>query len=66
MPKMRSHSSTKKRIRVTGSGKFRRGQAGIRHLAPATTSKQSRHLRKSALVAVSDQRHLRQQLAALK
>ena len=44
MPKMRSHSSTKKRIRVTGSGKFRRGQAGIRHLAPATTSKQSRHL----------------------
>ena len=66
MPKMRSHSSTKKRIRVTGSGKFRRGQAGIRHLAPATTSKQSRHLRKFALVSTSDLRRIRQKIANIK
>jgi large subunit ribosomal protein L35 len=66
MPKMRSHSSTKKRIRVTGSGKFRRGQAGIRHLAPATTSKQSRHLRKASLVATCDARRIRQQLDNIK
>ena len=34
MPKMRSHSGTKKRLTITASGKVRRGQAGNRHLAP--------------------------------
>lgn len=34
MPKMRSHSGTKKRLTVTATGKVRRGQAGNRHLAP--------------------------------
>ena len=28
MPKMRSHSGTKKRLTVTATGKVRRGQAG--------------------------------------
>ena len=32
MPKMRSHSGTKKRLTITASGKVRRGQAGNRHL----------------------------------
>lgn len=66
MPKMRTHCSSKKRFKITGSGEVRRGQPGIRHLAPATTSKQSRHLRKFALVSTADKRHLRQQLANLK
>ena len=30
MPKMRSHSGTKKRLTITASGKVRRGQAGNR------------------------------------
>ena len=66
MPKMRTHCSTKKRCKITGSGQVRRGQAGTRHLAPATTSKQSRQLRKFALVSTPDKRHIRQQLANLK
>ena len=66
MPKMRSHSSSKKRFKITGSGHVRRGQAGIRHLAPATTSKQSRHLRKASLVATCDARRIRQQLDNIK
>ena len=66
MPKMRTHCSTKKRFKITGSGQVRRGQAGTRHLAPATTSKQSRQLRKFALVTTPDKRHIRQQLANLK
>lgn len=66
MPKMRTHCSSKKRFKVTGSGKIRRGQAGIRHLAPATSSKQSRHLRKFATVATCDARHNRQQLDQLR
>lgn len=32
MPKMKTHSGAKKRFKVTGSGKFMRGQAGRGHL----------------------------------
>ena len=32
MPKMKSHSGAKKRIRVTGSGKYMRRQSGRGHL----------------------------------
>lgn len=32
MPKMKTHSGAKKRIRVTGSGKYMRRQAGRGHL----------------------------------
>ncbi|HLT96025.1 MAG TPA: bL35 family ribosomal protein [Acidimicrobiia bacterium] len=32
MPKMKTHSGAKKRIKVTGSGKYRRRQAGRGHL----------------------------------
>ena len=31
MPKMKSHSGTSKRVKVTGSGKIVRQQAGKRH-----------------------------------
>lgn len=66
MPKMRSHSGTKKRLKVTGSGEFKRQQAGTRHLAPGKTQKQTRQLRKSSLVSTSDKRRLRKQLSILK
>lgn len=32
MPKMKTHSGAKKRIKVTGSGKYMRGQSGRGHL----------------------------------
>jgi large subunit ribosomal protein L35 len=63
MPKMRSHSGTKKRLTITGTGKVKRGQAGNRHLAPGKTQKQTRQTRKSALVSTSDARRLRQILS---
>ena len=63
MPKMRSHSGTKKRLTITASGKVRRGQAGTSHLAPGKTQKQTRQTRKSALVSTSDARRLRQILS---
>ena len=58
MPKMRSHSGTKKRLTITASGKVRRGQAGNRHLAPGKTQKQTRQTRKFALVSSSDKRQI--------
>lgn len=32
MPKMKTHSGAKKRIKITGSGKMMRGQSGRGHL----------------------------------
>ena len=63
MPKMRSHSGTKKRLKITASGKVLRGQPGTSHLAPGKTQKQTRQTRKSALVSTSDSRRLRQILS---
>lgn len=66
MPKMRSHSGTKKRLKATGTGEFKRGRAGNRHLAPGKTKKQKRHIRKFSLVSTSDQRRIKQQLSLIK
>lgn len=66
MPKMKSHSGTKKRFKITATGKILRGQPGTSHLAPGKTQKRVRHLRKAAGVCTSDQRHIRQQIANIK
>ena len=66
MPKMKTHAGTKKRFKVTGSGKFKRSRAGNQHLAPGKTQKQTRHLRKEAAVCTSDLRRIRQQVANIK
>lgn len=54
MPKMKSHRGLAKRVKVTGSGKLKRGRAFTSHLAPRKTTKQKRHLRKMALISPSD------------
>jgi large subunit ribosomal protein L35 len=51
MPKMKSHSGMKKRVRITGTGKVRREQTGVRHLAEAKTSKRKRRLSGTVEVA---------------
>ncbi len=66
MPKMRTHAGTKKRFKVTASGKIKRSTAGNQHLAPGKTTKQVRHKRKSSLVTRVDARRIRQQLDQLK
>lgn len=54
MPKMKSNSGAKKRIRVTGSGAIRRGKAGQRHLMRGKSAKRLRNLRKSGLIDDTD------------
>lgn len=63
MPKMRSHSGTKKRLKRTATGQFKRGQAGTSHLAPGKTQKRTRHLRKPSTLAQSDVKRLKQVLS---
>jgi large subunit ribosomal protein L35 len=45
MPKMKTHKGSKKRFRVSASGKLKRKQAGKRHLESGKTGKRKRHLR---------------------
>lgn len=59
MPKNKTHSGTKKRIRVTGSGKLMREQAGARHLLEHKSSRKTRRLATDQVVAKSDTKRLR-------
>ncbi|MFZ4633091.1 MAG: 50S ribosomal protein L35 [Saprospiraceae bacterium] len=54
MPKMKTHSSAKKRFKVTGSGKIKHASATMRHMMRKKTTKQKRHLRGGAIVNVAD------------
>ncbi|ATO31086.1 50S ribosomal protein L35 [Mycoplasmopsis bovirhinis] len=54
MPKMKTKSALKKRIKVTGTGKVLREQAYRSHLAQNKSTKQKRHARKSVLMSKSD------------
>ena len=60
MPKMKTHSSSKKRFRISGTGKVMRSRPGTSHLAPGKTQKRVRHLRKSSLVSHSDMKRISQ------
>ncbi|MCP4336731.1 MAG: 50S ribosomal protein L35 [Mycoplasma sp.] len=54
MPKQKTKSALTKRVKVTGSGKVKRGQAFRSHLAQNKTTKQKRQSRKSDLMSKSD------------
>ncbi len=63
MPKMKTHRATKKRFKVTATGKVIRRRPGTSHLAPGKTQKRVRHLRKAAVVSPSDLKRIKQQIA---
>jgi len=44
MPKMKPHSGSKKRFRITGTGKIMRRQAGRNHLLEHKSSRRTRRL----------------------
>ena len=54
MPKNKTHSGTKKRFRVTGSGKVMREQAGHVHKFHEKTPQKARALSKDVLVSKAD------------
>ena len=55
MPKLKTHSSAKKRFKVTGSGKIKRWQAGKRHLLTKKEKSRKLGLRHGSLVCPADQ-----------
>jgi len=63
MPKMKTHSSAKKRFKVTGSGKIKRFQANSSHLMRKKSKKQKLRLRGATTVSEADYKRVKQLLA---
>jgi large subunit ribosomal protein L35 len=51
MPKMKTHKGTKKRFRLTATGKVKHRRAGTSHLATRKTHKQKRQLRGTSVLS---------------
>jgi large subunit ribosomal protein L35 len=62
MPKMKTHSATKKRFRLTGTGKLVRRHAFKSHLLEHKTAKRKRGFRKVYDVARADTKEIRRLL----
>ena len=62
MPKNKTHSGAKKRIRVTGSGKLMREKANARHLLEHKSSNRKRRLGSDTTVAKSDTKRMKKLL----
>lgn len=54
MPKMKTHSSAKKRFKVTASGKVKRKHAYKSHILTKKATKQKRNLTHATLVHETD------------
>lgn len=50
MPKLKSHSGSKKRFKITARGKVRHKRAGARHLLQGMSASRSRGLRRPDIV----------------
>ncbi|HPK09376.1 MAG TPA: 50S ribosomal protein L35 [Saprospiraceae bacterium] len=63
MPKMKTHSSAKKRFKLTGSGKVKRFQANTSHLMRKKSKKAKTRLLGSTLVSPADEARVKRLLA---
>jgi large subunit ribosomal protein L35 len=59
MPKMKSHSGTKKRFHVTGSGKITYQKSGRRHILVNKNEKRMRSLRRKGVVSDTFKAHMK-------
>jgi len=56
MPKMKSHSGAKKRFKMTGTGKVKRGHQGKSHILTKKDTKRKRRLRQQTLVSTTQEK----------
>ena len=59
MPKQKSHSGSKKRFWLTGTGKVNRPHGGKNHKAETKNRKRKRNLRKNTLVSTTQESTVR-------
>ncbi|MET7418282.1 50S ribosomal protein L35 [Dactylosporangium sp. NPDC005555] len=62
MPKFKPHSGMKKRVKVTGRGKFLAEPAGKRHLLEVKSSKRTRRLSGSVELAKTETTRVKKML----
>ncbi len=62
MPKMKSHSGTKKRVKKTGSGTLMHEQVNKRHRLEVKSSKRSRKLQADSPVSSADMKNFKRLL----
>ena len=62
MPKFKTHSGTKKRFKITGSGKVTREQANRRHLLEGKSSTRTRRIAGDVEVAPADVKRIKRLL----
>ena len=54
MPKQKTHSGAKKRFKITGSGKLKKQQAGMRHNLEVKSSRRTRRLNQDHVLSKAD------------
>jgi large subunit ribosomal protein L35 len=63
MPKQKTHKGTKKRFRLTASGKAKHRSAGTSHLAARMSQKRKRQLRGTDVAATVESKMVQKALA---
>ena len=63
MPKMKSHSGSGKRFRITGSGKVMRRRANRNHLLEHKPSRRTRRLANEVTLSPADTKRIKRMLA---
>ncbi len=59
MPKMKTHSSAKKRFKLTGSGKIKRNSAYTSHMMRNKSKKAKLKLRHASIVSKADEKRMK-------
>jgi large subunit ribosomal protein L35 len=62
MPKMKPHTGTGKRVKVTSKGKLLIQQAGLRHRLEVKSSRETRRLTGTVEVSPADRKRIRKLL----
>ena len=62
MPKMKTHSSAKKRFKVTGTGKVKRRHAFKSHILTKMTKKRKKKLTQAGMVHDADLKRVKRML----
>ena len=65
MPKQKTHSGLKKRIKITAKGKIVRGHSKTGHLKTNKTHKQNKNLSKTTLVHATDKKRIKSLISNL-
>nr|WP_315047933.1 50S ribosomal protein L35 [uncultured Leptotrichia sp.] len=63
MPKMKTHKGTKKRVKVTGSGKVSVKHSGKSHILTKKSNKRKKRLGQDAIVPKGAERKIKRALA---